>query len=79
MKYIVWYYAGGYDGYEDIPCDDWEMAQEKVKELCQRHNLKTEYKNWCLGKTNSIQYTDGKWGDKNVEIFITSEHLNKPI
>lgn len=78
MKYIVWDNSG-YDGPETTICDDWAMAQEKVKELCQQRNLKTEYKNWCLGKTNSIQYSDGKWGGYSVEIFVTSEYLNKEI
>lgn len=77
MKYIIWDWE--YDGYNISNYDDFEKAKNAVKELCEQRNLKIQYKNWCLGKTNSIQFSDGKIYGVNFEIFITSDYLNKEL
>jgi hypothetical protein len=74
MKYIVWDLISPHDGYGTTDCASWDDVLICIeKEIALRgKQAVTLHKNWLAGKSIGI-------AGKDIEIFVTSEVINKPI
>lgn len=79
MKYIVWDLISRHDGYGKTDCKTWDEAVAAVEQAVNFYGhsrLKQLLNQWKKGKVNKIEMNISK--EKSIEIFVTTQVLNKP-